>query len=94
MTTRRQQLGSAWRRRSYPTGVPYYVRQDAPDVTIEARVNTSSHVGMVFGNFVNEAGRESKVAGWRVRIGNRNVGPEYRTLAQAKAAAERRIEAR
>ena len=78
-----------WRRHTTPTGVPVYQDEDA--WRIEAELRLSTHVGMVFGQYASEAGREASIEGWRLyRPDGKRTGPTYRRLVDAKAAAEAR----
>lgn len=79
-----------WHRHLHPTGVPFYTPDGLDGYMVEAEVRLSSHVGMVFGQYVNEAGRGSRITGWRALHDGRSLGL-YRTLAAAKAAVERRL---
>jgi hypothetical protein len=84
---------AVWQRHTHSTGVPYYTSPRAPGYMIEAVCRLSSHVGMVFGNFTNEVGREARIEGWKVFHGAKQVGPQYGTLKEAKRKVERAVEA-
>jgi hypothetical protein len=76
-----------WTRTASPTGIPSY---RSGGWTIEAQGRHSTHTGMVFGHYANDAdARPFRVEGWMV-TGPNGERTMARKLAVAKAAAERR----
>jgi hypothetical protein len=86
-----------WTRHTTPNGVPFYLN-DNETWRLEADQRVSTHVGMVFGQYVNDAdARKPRTTAWRImRIdserpdGWRNVS-RARTLKAAKAYVERYV---
>jgi hypothetical protein len=76
-----------WARSSLPTGGSVYT---SGGWRIEADVHHSTHTGMVFGQFVNEAGRVGRTVGWTIIKPDGRIAWKCPKLADAKAYVERR----